>query len=396
LTLLGAACATTAPTRISKVADPLAPPLTGSSLTADEATAVRLAVAAAEAGDFAAADRHLKAAPTDHPARSLAALEISFLHGGNAAGEALELARREPAYGSAWGFAAIAADREGDPRTALDAAHHAAELQPEAGWDEFSERVGTAFSSGLVAQGGALLARGDASAALEKAREALATVPTATGARLLAVRALLTLQDTRGAAALVPGLPDTPDGLALKGKVAEALGQWDVALDLYDRMPASDTRRCELIETARARWRIANAPPYLAGALGSSPVRRRDLAAILAFEVPALGEMSAAPVPVFEDVIQLPERLDVLTVARAGVIAGDPLTRRFNPNHAVSPGELEATLDRLARALRRPAPHWCDASQVECLRLPDSVDGNTAVALIRQVAGEGGEPCTQR
>ena len=396
MTLLAAACATTAPTRISRVPDPLLPPLAGAPLAADEAAAVRLAVAAAEAGDFVTAGRHLKAAPSAHPVQRLASLEIAFLQGAKTGGAALELAKGEPGYGSAWGFAAVAAEREGDVRAALEAARRAVELQPDAGWDKYIARVGAALSSGLEAQGSALLARGDASGALAKAREALAMVPDATGPRLLAVRALLTLQDTRGAAAMVPGLPDTAEGLALKGRVAEALGQWDVALDLYNRLPSSDPNRCELITTARAHWRLANAPPYLARAAASHLVRRRDLAAILAFEVPALGETTDTPAPVFEDVVQLPERLDILTVARAGVVTGDPLTRRFGPDHTVSPRELEATLDRLAAALRRPAPRWCDASEVECLKLPSVIDGETAVSLVRQVAGEGGEPCAQR
>jgi tetratricopeptide (TPR) repeat protein len=378
------------------VPDPLAPPLVGTTLGVDEATAVHLAVAAAEAGDFMGAERHLKAAPPAHPARVLAALEIDFLQGAKVEAEALALAKREGGYGSAWGFAAIAANREADPRSALDAARRAAELQPDAGWDKLIGEVAASLSAGLLAQGTALLARGDASGALDRAREALAVVPEAVGARMLAVRALLTLRDTRGAAALVPGLPDSAEGLTLKGKVAEALGQWDLALDLYGRLPGSDPNRCELIETARAKWRLANAPPYVVRALENKSIHRRDLAAILVFEVPALAELASASVPVFEDVVQVPEHLDILTVARAGVISGDPLTRRFGPDHTVSARELEATLDRLAKVLHHPAPRWCDSSDVECLKLPASIDGETAVALVRQVAGGGGEPCAQR
>ncbi len=50
----------------------------------------------------------------------------------------------------------------------------------------------------------------------------------------------------------------------------------------------------------------------------------------------------------FEDVVQLQERRDIVTVARAGVIPGDPIARRFGPNRVVSPRELAATLERLA------------------------------------------------
>ncbi len=71
--------------------------------------------------------------------------------------------------------------------------------------------------------------------------------PGPSAGRFLAVRALLALHDTRGAAELVPGLPDTAEGLELKGNVAQALGQWDLALEFYNRLPADAPRRCELI-----------------------------------------------------------------------------------------------------------------------------------------------------
>jgi len=396
LFLVAAACRSAAPTRISRVPDPTSPPLTGAPLGAEAATAARLAVAAAEAGDATAANRDLEAVPSPHPVRSLAALEVRYLRGEKVARQARELAEAEVGYGSAWGFAAVAARDEGDAQGALKAARRAEELQPSGGWEQFGEDVENSLTGALVGDGAAMLGAGNAAGALQKAREALAVGPDSTAARALAVRALITLHDLRGAAEMVPGLPDTPEGLELKGKVAEALGQWDLALDFYTRLPASNPRRCELVSTARTQWRLANAPPYLTGALAAKPLRRRHLAAIIAFEAPALGSEKSGAVPVFEDVVQIPERLDVLLVARSGVMPGDPIARRYGPDRTVSAREFQSTLDRLARALHRQPPHWCDDGATDCVQMPDPLDGEAAAALVRQVAGEGGEPCTQR
>jgi tetratricopeptide (TPR) repeat protein len=391
-----ASCRTAAPPRITKVPDPLGTPPSERPLTAAQADALRAAVGEAERGEFAATARYLREVPQGHPAGALAALEVRYLHGENVAKQAMELAASEPAYGAAWGFAAQATRREGDLRPAIDAARRADVLQPGAGWARFADEVERTWVGSVLDEGAALLKQGQPRQALDRAREVLGVEVQAVGARVLAVRALLALGDTRGAAALVPSLPDTGDGLELKGKVAEAQGHFDLAVEMYSRLPASDTRRCELLAVARRGLRLANAPPYLTQALASRALDRKGLAALVAFEAPALASHGNGSVPVFEDVVQLPERGDIVAAARAGVITGDPVTHRFAPNRAVSPRELAGTLDRLAAVLGRPRPQWCDGGSQTCLKLPDVVDGRSADALVVDIAGGGGEPCAQR
>jgi tetratricopeptide (TPR) repeat protein len=391
-----AACRTTAPGRIERVPDPLAAPVVGTPLMTVQAEAVRAAIAAAEAGDFGTAERKLREVPPGHPVWALASLEVRFLQGEKVAGQAAQFAGSHPSYGSAWGFAAVSAKREGDVRGALQAARRAAELQPGAGWDKLATDLETNLTASLLSEGNSLLQRGDPSGALARAHEALAVDPGAASARILAVRALLALHDTRGAVELVPGLPDTPEGLELKGSVAEALGQWDVAVEFYGRLPSSDPRRCELLAAARWHLRLVNAPPYLTQALAANPLLRKGLAAIVAWEAPALAGRANGSVPMFGDVVQLPEARDVLTVARAGVMPGDSVAQRFDPDKVVSQGELQATLDRLAKTLGRPTPRWCSHDEGGCLKLPEVVAGESADTLVRRVAGGGGEPCAQR
>jgi tetratricopeptide (TPR) repeat protein len=391
-----ASCRTAAPPRITRVPDPLAPPVAGGPLSPEQTEAVQETVAAAEAGRFAVSEKHLRELPPVHPVSALVALEVRFLQGEKVARRALAFAADTPGYGSAWGFAALAARREGDLRGALRAAKRAAELQPAGGWGMLAVQLDNAITTSLVEEGNSLLEHGNAGGALTRAREVLETDPEAVSARLLAVRALLALHDTRGAAELVPGLPDSSEGLEVKGEVAEALRQWDVAVDLYTRLPARNPRRCALLASARRHWRLGNAPPYLTEALETRPLRRRGLAAIVAFEAPALAARTSGPVPVYGDVVQLPERSDIVAVARLGVLPGDPITHRFDPQRVVSPSELAVALENLARVLGKAKPRFCDDGATGCLKLPATVDGETADLLVRQVAGEGGEPCAQR
>ncbi|TAM52721.1 MAG: hypothetical protein EPN53_05660 [Acidobacteria bacterium] len=391
-----AACRSTAPPPIRRMPDPTGPPLAGAALTPAQLEAARAAVAAAESGQAAKGEERLRLLPEGHPVRALAELELRFLQGEAVLGQAEALAAANPGYGSAWGLVVVAARRQGDARAALPAARTAARLQPDAGWGPVAVELEGTVVGELVSRGRALLQSGDAAGALARAREALEVAPGVVTGRTLAVRALLALHDSRGAAGLVPGLPDTAEGLELKGNVAQALGQWDLALEFYNRLPADTPNRCELIAEARRRLRLSDAPPYLTRALSARPLRRAGLAAIIAWEAPGLAGKAAGAVPVFEDVVQLQERRDIVVVARAGVIPGDAIARRFAPNRVVSPGELAAVLDRLATALGRPAPRWCGGGEQGCLQLPEAVDGRTAADLVRRVAGEGGDPCAQR
>lgn len=392
-----ASCQTAAPPRVTRVPDPTAPPLVGVALSPAELLIAQRAVAAAEKADFVGARRFLAKLPAGHPITRLAELEIRFLQGEEVAGEARAFAEANDGYGSAWGLAAAAARKQGDVEHALEAARRAAALQPGGRWErEVGELEGKLLEVKLR-QASDALASGDAATAFAKAQEVLAANPGSVPARLLAVRAALAKNDPGAAAGLVPALPDTAEGLEAKGRVAAALGQWDLAMELYRRLPEGFPQRCELIIGAREKVRLANAPPYLTRALASSRLSRRGLAAIIAWEAPGLASKATGGVPVFEDIVQLPERWDILTVARLGIMPGDAIARRFGADRTVTSRELSAVLERLASVLGRPAPVWCgDARPAGCIEMPSQIDGKSAGELVERIVGEGGDPCTRR
>lgn len=393
-----AACRTAAPPRIETVPDPLLAPLVGAALSDAAARTVGLAVSAAERGDWERAAKLLSGLPQDHPVVRLAQLEARFLRGEDGIGAAaLNLAREHHGYAAAWEFAYLAATRAGDPESSLEAARAAAEFRPSARWWEIIRELEKAALDRTLGRAAALLARGDAEGAFRAARDLLNESPGHGGARMLAVRAALAARRPHEAASLVAALEDNAEGLELKGRVAEALEQWDLAAGLFARLPLSHPSRCEMLNGAREQARLVNAPPHVNRALTSTVVTRRGLAALLVWQAPGLVAEADGPVTVFEDIVQIAERDDIVTVTRGRVMSGDALARRFAPDRAVGGRELQAALGRLAAVLGRAEPRWCVGGAAEgCVTIPEQINGRAVAELIREVSGEGGEPCKRR
>ncbi len=378
--------------------DPFAPPTAGDPLTASQRKAAGAAWAAAGRGDSQAAAKQLAKLPATHPIRELIQLEARFAKGETVGAASLDLATRSPGYAAAWALTAQAAGREGRKEDALAAARQALTLRS----DEPNQRLVAALEREVVANGveeaSTLLARGDAPAAFVRARRVLEIVPGADEARLVAIRSALAAGQTANAAELIPALPDTPKALEVKGKVAEALGQWDLAVDFYGQLPVDFPGRCDLLDGARERSRLSLAPPQVSRALAATEVTRRQLAALLVWEAPFLAGKATGSVPVFEDVIGIAEGRDIVVAVRSGVMTGDAIARRFGPNRTVPLRELQACLDRLSHVAARPAPRWCgDGAAVDgCVAQPATLDGKTVAALVRSVAGQEENPCSRR
>jgi len=382
------------PARIERVPDPLAPPVAGAPLGEDQRTAAVRAVNAAERGDAAAARGFVAALPAGHPVTRLVRLECEHLGGGDVRAAARDLAAEHPGYGAAWELVVQLERKAGDLEGALDAARQLLGVRPGRESQALASEAESAVVAAARAAAEARLAAGDAPAAYAVARAGLDRVPEAATLRELAVRAALAAGQPRAAAELVAALPDEAGAMVLKARVAAALGQWGLAMELYEAAPEGTPGRCAGYLEARERWRLSNAPPYVVRALAAAEVRRRHLASILVWEAPSLAAFQAGPVAVFEDVVQLPEQRDIVTVTRAGVMLGDAVTRRFLPERTVRPAELRGTLDRLAAGLGRPAPRWCAAAgERGCLALPEVPDGTSVAALVRQVVADGEAAC---
>lgn len=389
LALLVGACQTGAPlSSVSGVPDPLQGDLPGIPLSPREQRAVREAVEAAARGDWARSERALTRVPWDHPVAEFSRMLVSHLQGNAVAQAARAFGNRFPGYQPAWELAVRAAGEEGDLVGALTLAREQSRLHPGPYWERQVSALGNALVAHGLAQGRSLLADGAAEAGLSLLRDVLQHRPDSEELRSLAVRSALAVEDLRSAAELVAAMPDSAAGLELKGRVAEALGQMDLALQLFRQMPSEVPGRCALIASVWNRWRLNDAPPALRGALQAEIVSRREVAALLVWEVPVLAEHVRGPVPVLDDAVGLPEVGEILVAVRSGIMHADLVSRLFRPDQQVSGEALGETLARLARLLGVPVPAWCGTEgQGGCLTLPDVPSGAEAVLLIRQVVG---------
>ncbi len=389
------ACRTTAPRAPRSVPDPLAPAPAGSVPTADVRTAVYGALAAAARGDRPAAERLLAGLAPEDPVTRLARLEAEFLLGSVDVGALAALAGEQPGWVPAWEMLEAAGQRVGAVDVVLRATRHLAEVAPSRERREAVERAEAALADRALEAADREMNAGQYAAALRTAGDALELVPAADVLRVVLARAYLGLGRVEDAAGLVPALPDSEAGLRVKGEVAGALGQWDLAESFYERLPEGAPGRCRLLTEARLRTRLANAPPYVREALASPRLRRHQLAALAVLEVPELARLGRGRLVVYEDVVQLADAGDVAVVARAGLMTGDPVARRFDPEKKVSSAELREVLDRLADLLERPRIDWCDAAdEPGCVAEPERIDGAAADALIRRVAEKGEEQCS--
>lgn len=393
--VLGACRTAAPPPRPVRVPDPWPVPAGTLALTEAQRRGVYLALAAAERGDGEAAQRELRRLPGEHPAVRLTSLEVRFLLGERVGDEVSRFVEVQPDYVPLLVFAAQSLEAEGRIREALGPARR---LLQALGDGEAARRVRQLESlviGGAVEQAKAALANGDLERAITTASDALSLVPGAVSLLGVLASAYLAQGNVAAAARLVPSLPDDGEGLEMKGRVAAAGQQWDLAAELFARLPANHPGRCTLLEDARRRGRLAQAPPYVLRALSSANLTRAELAALVVWEAPTAAEAARGVVSVFEDIVNLSERRDVVTVVRAGVMDGDSVTRKFFPHRRVRARELVEVLERLAMVLGRPRPKWCgEVYQSGCVETPgEVVTGAVASGLLRQVAAGGSDKC---
>ncbi len=396
LAIVLGACRTAAPPpRPARVPDPLPAPAAAVALTEVQRKALYLALAAAERGDGEAAHRELRRLPGDHPAVGLANLEVRFLLGEKVGEEVSRLAREQPDYIPLLTFAAQSLQAEGRYAEALVPARQVLQAGGDGAAARRVRELESLVIGGKTAEARSALQAGDAARAIAVASDALSLVPGAVSLLEVLVSAYLAEGNVPAAARLVPSLPDDAEGLVLKGRVAAAGQQWDVAAAMFARLPDDYPGRCALLADARRRSRLVQAPPYVQEALNSENLTRAELAALVAWEAPTVVEKARGAVSVFEDIVSLGQRRDVVTVVWAGVMDGDSVTRRFYPHRRVRARDLVEVVERLATVVGKSRPEWCgETPSSGCLEAPgEVVTGSVASALLRQVAAGGEDQC---
>lgn len=381
--LLAAACAT-APRGRGLLPDP-ALERAPVPLSPKQKKAAQKAWALADAGDLAGARAKLAGLPGEHPVRVFLELEIAWAAGEGALwGPVAGFAARYPDYPPAWELAVLVGEREGELLPAADAARRLASLTGQSRWQKKADELVSRYLALAEREVAGRLERGEAAEALARARGVLERFPERRGLREMAVRAALAAGKPDEAQLLVLSLPEDPAGLQLKAEVAAAQGRWEVAAELFRRLPAGVPDRCQKLRQAEERARWHKAPPRVAQAASSSRLSRAELATLLLFYFPRIAEKASGVAPLFEDLVGHPAQEAVLVVVRAGVMSGDPLTRRFGPGRGVTPKELESVLQRLVKVLGlAPCPE--EGGSLGCLAFPAGekpLTGRETVSLL--------------
>ncbi|MGQ9495429.1 MAG: hypothetical protein ACUVRY_04105 [Thermoanaerobaculaceae bacterium] len=389
LGLLLSACATMPP-RKGVLPDPLAGEVPGVALTKSQRQVANFVVALAEAGRLAEAKAKLASLPEGHPVRELLQRELDYLAGeGPLWIEVASLTEKYPSYQGAWELAVLVGEREGRWREAAAAASVLAKLVPHGSWAKRSEVLRARFQAEGEAQVKKLLQEGQSRPALAAAKALLAEFPESRSTRELAVRAALAAGEVEDAKLLVLPLPEDGAGLELKAEVAAAEQKWELAANLLRRLPPSYPGRCEKLSQAEENARWLAASPRVRKASESERLTRAQLASLLVFYFPEVAGQTQGTVPLFEDVVGLPEQAEVIAVVRAGLMTGDPLTRRFSPGRPVASRELEAVLNRLAKFLGWGKLAICGEGPAPgCLSLPENgrpISGRELVAVFLQL-----------
>lgn len=382
---------TTGPAPRGLFPDPLEPPVPPPPLTRSQTKAAREVAALLAAARLADASRKLEALPANHAARELLQLERAL-----AAGEAnlwpavVSLTQRFPQYRPAWRLAVLVAEREGLYFEAAEAAEQLAQLVSGEPWHRRRDELLARALRQAEERVASLLQAGQAGEAADQAQALLARFPERRSVRELAVRAALAAGKVEQAKLLVLSLPEDEAGLEMKAEVAASEERWEVAVALLRRLPPHHPGRCSKLRQAEEQARWQKASPLAREARESGRLTRAQLASLLTFYFPLLAAKAQGPVPLFEDLVGVPQQADALVVVRAGLMAGDPLTRRFAPRRVVTGAELSKVLERLVEVLQVPGVNLCgnDGSVNDCLAVPsgkEEVSGKEAAALFARL-----------
>jgi hypothetical protein len=384
-----------APTSAVAAAPALPSPVEGPGcpeLARRDAKRLAKAVTKLEAGDLAAAKK--AAAKTgSSAARRLLELQVAMAESAEPPVPELELLCADnPGYAAAWVTLTEAASLAGREATALEAARRSAELWPQSPWAKRVVGLAGRLASERIALARTQAAEGDSVAALASLDEALTLIPADRDALLLKSELLAELGRTDEADGILRGMGDDPEVLASRARIAEARGDLDAAMALWEAVPAGVPERDEALRRVQLDWRRQNLPAYVQAALEEDELDRAGLAAVLVGLVPEAHAIGGGQVPLLSDIVGLEAKREILTAVRIGAMQADRLEHRFYPLRKVDPAEARRAIDTLCSLLGRMPPQWCALGASEasgCVDLPVPVSGRAvADVVLRTAPGE--------
>jgi hypothetical protein len=217
----------------------------------------------------------------------------------------------------------------------------------------------------------------------DRAEAALASLPRDDDVVRLSGNIAESRGDLNAALRIYASLPEDPEAMMLAIGIAETLGEWSTAMNLWSALPEDMPEKTPGLNRAKLQWRLSVMPEYVHEAVGSTPLDRAGLAVILVSLAPQLETLPGGAVPLLSDIMDLPSQREILTVVRLGLIDSDQLDHRFNPDRAVTAGEVRTAIDRLSGLLALDHPHWCtNGDNSPCTSLDPPISGQRVAGIV--------------
>jgi tetratricopeptide (TPR) repeat protein len=343
------------------------------------------------AGDPIASLRRAERAAGLAPTRLLK-LQIRFTEGEtDITGELVSFCNDHPDYAAAWMTLSVAAEEAGLEPTAFDAARRGARLWTTPPWGERAADLERRWVDDRIANAVRLFATGQPDAAITELDAARALDPQRGDAAILEARIYLADGRLDEAEATIADLVAEPEAMLLRGRIGEARGDWESAMESYSSLPGDYPGRAEALERAQTRWRMTLLPEYARQAIASENLTRGDLAVVLVSVLPRLETMPGGPVPVMSDIVDQPGQREIITVVRLGIMNSDRRGHDFYPNTEADIETVRQAIYKSRSLLGLPAPRWCPEPSVvrsDCISIPSPTSGGSVVnAVLDPISG---------
>jgi len=345
------------------------------------------------AGDPSKSRKRAERAGDVPPARLLV-YQIQLVEGASGlVDELTEFCGRNPGYAAAWITLSVAAELAGSELTALDAARRGAGLWPDSPWGDRAADLYQRWVDDRIVEAKTLFDAGDPGAALAELAAANALHQNRPDAVLLAAEIFFSDGRLEQAEALVDSIPDDADARALGGRIAEAQGDWQSAMDRYSSLPDDYPGKFSALARAQTRWRVTLLPRYARASMAAEKLTRGDLAVVLVSVLPRLETLPGGEVPVMSDIVDYPGQREIIIVVRLGIMDADRRGHLFSPNRPVGIETVRKAIQRSRILLGQPPLEWCakeDMVGSGCTSISSPPSGGDVInAVLDSMSGVG-------
>lgn len=300
---------------------------------------------------------------------------------------------RHQGYAAAWMTLSVAAEKNGDELTAIQAAQRGAQLWKIPPWGNRAADLQAKWVDDRLVRARDLfdaenynsaLAELEAVSALESGRQDVA---------LLSAEILYSTGQIDSAGELLAGIQADPGARALVGRMAEDRGDWQAAMESYASLPEGYPGRSDALKKVQTRWRLSLLPEYARASIAANQLTRGDLAVVLVSAQPDLETLPGGTVPVMSDIVDYPGQREIITVVRLGIMDADRRGHLFYPNRPATISTVHKAAEKTRALIGRPALVWCgdpDVIASNCVSIPSPPSGRDVInAVLAPVPGAG-------